>query len=61
MSENSEFQIHLRQPSNSCVFNSYFEAGLKTWDAHTDIQPVMSEHKAISSVCVYGSETENSC
>ena len=61
ISDDTDFQIHLRRPPNSCFVNNYFQLGLKAWDANMDIQPVINEYKAISYMCAYLSKTEDSC
>ena len=48
ISDDTDFQMHLRRPPNSCFVNNYFQLGLKAWDANMDIQPVINEYKAIS-------------
>ena len=42
ISEDTEFQIHLRQPPNSCFVKNYFQLGLRAWDAIMDTQPVIN-------------------
>ena len=61
ISEDSDFQIHLRRPPNSYLVNNYFRAGLKVWYANMDIQQVLNEHKTISYMCAYLSNTEDNC
>ena len=61
LSEDSDLQIHLRRPPNSCFIKNYFRADLKAWYANMDIQPVLNEHKAISYMCLYLRKTEDNC
>ena len=37
ISDDTDFQIHLRRPTNSCFVNNYFQLGLKAWEANMDI------------------------
>ena len=57
ISEDTDFQIHLRRPPSFYFINNYFQLGLKAWDANIDIQHVVNENKTISSL----SKTEDSC
>ena len=61
ISEDDNFQIHLRRPPNSCFVNNYFKIGLSAWQANMDIQPVFNEHNAIAYICEYLSKSEESC
>ena len=36
MSDDNSFQIHTKQPPNSCFLNSYFADGLLAWKANLD-------------------------
>ena len=60
ISEDTDFQIHLRRSPNSCFVNNYFQLVLKAWDANMDMQSVINEYKAISYICAYLSKTEDS-
>lgn len=57
ISEDTDFQIHLRRPPSFYFISNYFQLGLKAWDANIDIQHVVSENKTISSL----SKAEDSC
>ena len=48
ISEDGDFQIHLRRPPNSCFVKIYFKIGLSARQVNMDIQPVFNEHKAIA-------------
>ena len=43
ISKDSDFEIHLRRPPNSCFVNNYFAEGLLAWEANLDIQPVFNQ------------------
>ena len=58
ISEDEDFQIHLKRPPNSCFVNNYFQVGLQAWRANMDIQPVFNEHKAVAYMCAYLSKSE---
>ena len=57
----SDFQLHLKRPTNSCFVNNNFSEGLQAWKANMDIQPVLNEYKAITYMCKYLSKTEDEC
>ena len=61
ISDDYDFQLHLRRPTNSCFVNNYFVDGLKAWEANMDIQPVFNEFKAITYMCKYLSKSEDEC
>ena len=61
ISDDQDFQVHLKQPPNSCFFNNYFRCGLLAWEANMDIQPVFNHYKAVSYMCAYLSKTEDEC
>ena len=48
ISPTSDFEIHLRQPPNSCFINNYNPIMLKAWKANIDLQPVFNYYKAVS-------------
>ena len=37
ISKDSDFDIHLKRPPNSCFVNNYFAEGLRAWEANMDI------------------------
>ena len=59
ISDDSDFHIYLKRPSDSCFVNNYFDDGLKAWEANLDIQPVFNHYKAITYMCAYLSKTED--
>lgn len=38
ISEENDFQLHLKRPPNSCFVNNYFSKRLRSWEANLDIQ-----------------------
>ena len=61
ISEDNNFQNHLRGQPISCFLNNYFKIGLSVWQANMDIQPVFNKHKAIANMCAYLSKSEELC
>ena len=59
ISDDSDFQIHLKRPPNSCFVNNYFDEGLIAWKANIDIQPVFNHYKAVTYMCAYFSKSED--
>ena len=53
ISDDQDFQVHLKRPPNSCFNNNYFRCGLLAWEASMDIQPVFNHYKAVSYVCIF--------
>ena len=37
ISDDQNFQLHLKRPADSCFVNNYFVIGLLAWEANTDI------------------------
>ena len=62
ISQDSDFEMHIFRPPNSCFVNNYFTIGLQAWEANIDIQPVFNYYKAVTYMCSYFSkcETESS-
>ena len=48
MLKDENFELHLKRELNSYFVNNYFDAGLKSWKANMDIQPVFNEYKAVT-------------
>ena len=46
ISEDSDYQLYLKSPPNSCFVNNYFTDGLLAWKANIDIQSVFKHYKA---------------
>ena len=61
ISEDSDFELHLRRAVDSCFINNYFEAGIKGSRANVDLQPVFNHYKCITYVCSYFSKDETEC
>ena len=61
ISEDKDFQLHLKRPPNSCFVNNYFSDGLLSWEANLDIQPVFNHYKAVAYMCSYLSKSEDEC
>ena len=61
ISKDTDFDIYLRRPPNSCFVNNYFAEGLRAWEANMDIQPVFNEYKAITYLCKYLTKSEDEC
>ena len=47
ISDDNDFQIHLRGTATSCFVNNYFKVGLEAWEANMDIEPVFNEKKCV--------------
>ena len=60
-SEDSDYHLYVKRPTNSCFVNNYFKDGLLAWEANLDIQPVFIHYKAITYMCAYLSKTEDEC
>ena len=58
-SSDTDFQIHLKRPPNSCFVNNYFDEGLMAWKANIDIQPVFNHYKSVTYMCAYFSKSED--
>ena len=61
ISEDKDFQFHLKKPPNSFFANSYFSDGLLAREANSDIQPVFNHYKAIAYMYSYLSKSEDEC
>ena len=61
ISDDQDFQLHFKRPTDSCFVNNYFDVGLKAWEANIDIQPVCNYCKAITYICSYLSKEEDEC
>ena len=59
ISNDSDFQIHLKHQSNECFINNYFAEGLEAWKTNIDIQPFFNHYKAVTYMCAYFSKAEN--
>ena len=61
ISSDSNYELHLKRPINSCFINNYFTAGLKGFGANVDLQPVFNHYKCITYVCSYFTKDETEC
>ena len=61
ISPDSDFELHLRRPIDSCFINNYFVAGIKGFAANVDLQPVFNHYKCITYVCSYFTKDETEC
>ena len=44
ISTDSNFDLHLKRPIDSCFINNYFVAGIKGFAANVDLQPVLNHY-----------------
>lgn len=61
VSPDSDFQLHLKRPVDSCCINNYFVAGIKGFAANVGLQPVFNHYKCITYVCSYFTKDETEC
>ncbi|XP_028413533.1 uncharacterized protein LOC114536369 [Dendronephthya gigantea] len=61
ISPDSDFELHLKRPVDSCFINNYFVAGMKGFAANVDLQPVFNHYKCITYVCSYFTKDETEC
>ena len=61
ISDDQDFQLHLKRPTDFCFINNYFDIGLLAWEANIDIQPVFNYYKAITYISSYLSKEEDEC
>lgn len=61
ISSDSDYELHLKRPPNSCFINNYFVAGIKAFAANVDLQPVFNHYKCITYICSYFSKDETEC
>ena len=61
ISSDSDYELHLKRPPNSCFINNYFIAGIKAFAANVDLQPVFNHYKCITYICSYFSKDETEC
>ena len=61
ISADSDFELHLKRPINSCFINNYFIAGVKGFATNVDLQPVFNHYKCITYVCSYFTKDETEC
>ena len=61
ISSDSDFELHLKRPPDSCFINNYFIAGIKAFAANVDLQPVFNYYKCITYICSYFSKYKTDC
>ena len=61
VSHDSDFDLHLKRPLDSCFINNYFVAGVKGFRANVDLQPVFNHYKCVTYVCSYFTKDETEC
>ena len=61
ISPDSDFDLHLKRPVDSCFINNYFVAGIKGFAANADLQPVFNHYKCVTYVCSYFTKDETEC
>ena len=61
ISPDSNYELHLKRPLDSCFINNYFIAGIKGFAANVDLQPVFNHYKCITYVCSYFTKDETEC
>ena len=61
VSVDSDFELHLKRPLDSCFINNYFLAGVKGFKANVDLQPVFNHYKCVTYVCSYFTKDETEC
>ena len=59
ISDDNDFQVHLKRLHNSCFVNNYFRTGLLAWEANLDMQPVFKHYKVVKYICAYLSKAED--
>lgn len=61
ISPDSDYELHLKRPIDSCFTNNYFIAGIKGFAANVDLQPVFTHYKCITYVCSYFTKDKTEC
>ena len=61
ISPDSNCELHLKRPIDSCFTNNYSIAGIKGFAANVDLQPVFNHYKCITYVCSYFTKDETEC
>ena len=60
ISDDQDFQLHLKRPTDSCFVNNYFDGGHLASEANINTQPVFNYYKAITYMYSYQSMEEDS-
>ena len=53
ISPDTDFELHLNTPVDSCFTNNYFVAGIKGFAANVDLQPVFNHYKCITCLLIF--------
>ncbi|CAB4017809.1 ATP-dependent DNA helicase PIF1 [Paramuricea clavata] len=61
ISPDSDYELHLKRPLDSCFINNYFIAELKGFAANVDLQLVFNHYKCITYVSSYFTKDETEC
>ena len=61
VSPDSNYELQLKRPVDSCFINNYFMAGIKGFEANVDLQPVFDHYKCITYICSYFTKDETEC
>ena len=61
ISPDSDYDLHLKRPLDSCFINNYFIAGIKGFAANVDLQPVFNHYKCITYVCSFFTKDLTEC
>ena len=61
ISPDSDYELHLKRPIDSCFTNNYSIAGIKGFAANVELQPVFNHYKCITYVCSYFTKDETEC
>lgn len=61
ISPDSDCELHLKRPIDSCFTNNYSIVGIKGFAANVDLQPVFNHYKCITYVCSYFTKDETEC
>ena len=59
ISNDSDFQIHLKCQPNACFIKFFFEMDLQAWQTNIEIQPVCNHYKAVTYMYAYFSKAED--
>ena len=61
VSHDSDFDLHLKRPLDSCFINNFFLAGVKGFRANVDLQPIFNHYQCVTYVCSYFTKDETEC
>ena len=61
ISPDSDYDLQLKRPTDSCFINNYFIARIKGFRANADLQPVFNHYKCVTYVCSYFTKDETEC